>query len=100
MVAGPGAPVGTGVEPADLGLLAAAEDGADRVGKDQGRMIAYRAGDGILGNPRHEPGERGQDRLHADLGRPEDQRRAAWKGSGSRPANGFRPAGHVSRGFS
>ncbi len=88
------------MEPSDLGLAAAAEDGADRVGKDQGGAIPHVDGDGVLRHLRHETAEGDENRFHAGLGGPEGQRRAAWKGSGSRPAKGFRSGGHVSRGFS
>ena len=95
-----GGPLGAGMKSPDLRLLGAAEDGADAVSDDQRRAIAHRSGDGILGRARDQAGERDKDGLHASLGGERSQCRAAWKGSGSRPANGLWPGGHVSRGFS
>src|SRR5262249_24312506 len=97
---GAGGAVGAGMKSPQLRLLGAAKNGADAVGHDEGRAITNRGRDAILGGPRHQAGERDQDRLHEIPAAEWSQRRAASKERGSRPANGFWCGGHGSRGFS
>ena len=96
----PDGPVRAAMEPADLRLMAPAEDRADGVGQDQRRVLAHSVRERALGGHGDEAGERGQHGFHRGLGGVVDQRGAAWKRRGSRPANGFRPGGQASRGFS